>query len=66
MSLRYRLNCGILTVAAMVSAITLTGCSRSSKSSPETDQHDHTAKSKGKVGGPQLGTPGVGPVIDKT
>ncbi len=53
----------VCTMPAM--AVSCTGNSSSKESKTESTDHNHKKKG-GKVGGPQLGTPGGGPVIDKT
>lgn len=57
--------CGILALAAMTVLPSLSACGSKNASATETSTPSAQAE-KGKPGGPQLGTPGGGPVIDKS
>lgn len=54
-----------LTLYGMV-AVSMVACSGNGKSNGDQTSAVENTDKKSKVGGPQLGTPGGGPVIDKT
>lgn len=65
--MRQFLNCAIIAITASIVSLPLTGCSDTGKSATAAaDSIPAQGPGKGKGGGPQLGTPGGGPVIDKS
>ena len=65
---KHLLKCAIITLLTSPVLFPLTGCAKTSASAHDTTgvSHNTSRKGGGKPGGPQLGSPGGGPVIDKT
>lgn len=56
----------MLSLALLCAVPTISSCTDNSARKTNTEQNLRPNDKKGRVGGPQLGTPGGGPVIDKT
>lgn len=56
----------MLSLALLCAVPALSSCTDNSARKTNTEQNLRPSDKKGRVGGPQLGTPGGGPVIDKT
>lgn len=68
MSLRHSLSYAIIAIIGIPTCISLSACNQNNnKTESETPTEiTETKPMRGKPGGPQLGTPGGGPVIDKS
>lgn len=67
MKIKHLLNLALPAIAALAVGTSMSACGQTAKTSDDNmAQTAEKQNRKGKVGGPQLGSPGGGPVIDKS
>lgn len=67
MNIKNLFSYAVISISALTVSAPLTGCAqKSEKQTSAADIQSSKERKGGKPGGPQLGTPGGGPVIDKS
>lgn len=67
MDIKNLFSYAVISISALTVSAPLTGCAqKSEKQTSAADIQSSKERKGGKPGGPQLGTPGGGPVIDKS